>query len=262
MVLALCLLAAFGYWLGGRRPLRLLPPARGWRSRQWRATAFAAGLAIVATIGGGPLDQAIAQRIWLRTAQLIVLMTIAAPLLVIGGPWPRIARLLGQSSRGAATGSRRFAILSFALFNGLLLAGYLPAIYGLTGRPGLAQQTFTVVLVVVSVIFWAQVIAQPPRRCALNHVERVAYLVLSSVVIRMLGLVLGFASTAFYGTSLIDQQIAAGILLVPGVLTDLVVLTACLYIWLGQEERKPAERFDNGGRTLPVAPEVRRLVSR
>jgi len=50
--------------------------------------------------------------------------------------------------------------------------------------------------------------------------------------------VLGFASASFYPVPLVDQQIAAGILMVPGVLTDLVVLTVCLYLWLGQDDRR------------------------
>jgi cytochrome c oxidase assembly factor CtaG len=51
---------------------------------------------------------------------------------------------------------------------------------------------------------------------------------------------------------LVDQEIAAGIIMVPGVLTDLVVLTVCLYLWLGQEDRRQLRRGDPGGRRLPV----------
>jgi hypothetical protein len=39
---------------------------------------------------------------------------------------------------------------------------------------------------------------------------------------------------------------------VPGVLTDLVVLTVCLYLWLGQEDRQQVRRGDPGGRRLPA----------
>lgn len=43
---------------------------------------------------------------------------------------------------------------------------------------------------------------------------------------------------SLYGVPLIDQQLAAGILIVPGVLTDLIVITVCLYLWLAQDERR------------------------
>jgi len=83
----------------------------------------------------------------------------------------------------------------------------------------------------------SQAIAQPPSRCRLSHLGRVVYLFLSSAQLRFLGIVLGFASASYYAVPLTDQQIAAGILMVPGVLTDLVVLTVCLYLWLAQEDR-------------------------
>ncbi|TMD42475.1 MAG: cytochrome c oxidase assembly protein [Chloroflexi bacterium] len=259
MVFAVCVLVAVCYWAGGRRPVRLLPKPRRWSARQWRTTAFVVGLALLALILSDPVDGWIRERFWLRTAQLVILVMVAAPLLVLSAPLPRFAKLIGRPRTGA--GSRWMAALAFIGFNGGLLLAYVPPVYALTGSAGLVRQAGQLLLVFVAVLFWSQVIAQPPRRCALNHIERVAYLVLSSVLIRVLGLVLGFASTPFYGVPLFDQQVAAGVLLVPGVFTDLIVLTVCLYLWLGQDARKPAGRFDTGGRTLPVATPFRPLVS-
>jgi len=255
MVFAVCVLVAVCYWAGGRRPVRLLPKPRGWSVRRWRTMAFVVGLALLALILSDPVDSWIRERFWLRTVQLIVLVMLAAPLLVLSAPLPRFAKLVGRSRTGA--GSRWLAELAFSAFNGALLLAYLPPVYAVTGSAGLVRQAGQLLLVFVAVLFWSQVIAQPPRRCALNHIERVAYLVLSSVLIRVLGLVLGFASTPFYGVPLFDQQVAAGVLLVPGVFTDLIVLTVCLYLWLGQDERRQPGRFDTGGRTLPVASRVR-----
>jgi cytochrome c oxidase assembly factor CtaG len=64
--------------------------------------------------------------------------------------------------------------------------------------------------------------------------------------------VLGFAPAPFYPVALTDQQIAAGIIMVPGVLTDLVVLTVCLYLWLGQDDRRSRRHGDPGGRRRPA----------
>jgi hypothetical protein len=49
-----------------------------------------------------------------------------------------------------------------------------------------------------------------------------------------------------------DQQIAAGIVMVPGVLTDLIVLTVCLYLWLGQDGRRQVRHGDPGGGRRPA----------
>jgi cytochrome c oxidase assembly factor CtaG len=236
MVLALCTLATFCYWLGGRRHVRLVA-TRGFGARQWRAIAFTAALLLVAAILSEPLDSLVRERFWLRTTQLVVLVMVAAPLIVLGAPWPRLARLLGRSPRGAAVGSRLVAVAACVILNGSLILSYVPFVFRATYAPGPLRQLAQLLLLGAGIFFWSQVIAQPPGRCALNHVERVVYLVLSSVVIRLVGLVLGFASAPFYGIPLVDQQMGAGVLLVPGVFTDLIVLIVCLYMWLGQDER-------------------------
>jgi cytochrome c oxidase assembly factor CtaG len=133
-------------------------------------------------------------------------------------------------------------ILAFLLFNGAILVAYLPAVYRATAGPGWPRQVGQLAMVGVAYLFWSQVIAQPPAHCRLSHLGRVVYLFLSSAQIRVLGVILGFAAAAFYPVSLFDQQVAAGILMVPGVLTDLVVLTVCLYLWLGQDDRGQVQR--------------------
>jgi len=241
-VVVLCALLTGCYWLGGRRPLRLIDARPGWGARQWRAAAFLGGLTIVALSLSEPIDAIVRQTFWMRTVQLIVVVMVAAPLLVLGAPTPRFQRLLGNSIRGPQRPSRRGALLAFVLFNSALPLAYLPSIYAATAAAGWIRQLAQLAMAGLGFFFWSEVIAQPPRRCALSHVERVFYLFLSSAQIRIVGLILGFASTAFYATPLVEQQLAAGILLVPGVLTDLIVLTVCLYLWLGQDDGQPSRR--------------------
>ena len=252
MVVLLGALLAVGYWLGGRRPLRVIDAQPRWGARQWRASAFGGGLLMVMASLVDPVDARVRQSFWLQTVQLIALVMVAAPLLVIGAPTPRLLRLFGNSGREQRRPLKFYAIAAFGLFNGALLLAYMPAVYHATASPGWTRLAGQLTMVGLGFLFWSQVIAQPPRRCALSHVERVFYLFLSSAQIRILGLVLGFASSSFYGTSLFDQQLAAGILLVPGVLTDLIVVTVCLYLWLGQDDHKTAGHIDSGGRPLPV----------
>lgn len=248
MVYVFCALAAIGYWLGSRRPVRVIDAPRRWSARHWRALAFAAGLAIVMIVVAEPVDAIVRQSLSLRTAQIIVLAMLASPLLVLGAPLPRWKRLFGMSARGAERPTLLGALVAFVLFNGALVLSYVPAISAGTASMGSARQGGQLVIVMLGVLFWSEVIAQPPARCALPHIGRVAYLFLSSAVLRVLGVVLGFASAPFYAVSLFDQQVAAGILLVPGVLTDLIVLTVCLYLWLGQDDRAPRRSTSGGTR--------------
>jgi cytochrome c oxidase assembly factor CtaG len=143
-------------------------------------------------------------------------------------------------------------ILAFLLFNGGIVIAFLPAVYRATAGPGWPRQLGQIAMVGLAYLFWSQAIAQPPAHCRLSHLGRVAYLFVSSAQLRILGVVLGFASAAFYPVPLMDQQIAAGIVMVPGVLTDLVVLTVCLYLWLGQDDRRQVRHGDPAGRRGPA----------
>ena len=263
MVPVLCLVAGFAYGIAGRRNLKIYRARRRWTTRTWRAAAFFGGLLLVLVIGG-PADALARQTFWLRTAQLVLLLMVASPLLVLGAPSPRFARLLRRPGHDRPRG-KIGAVLAFTFFSAVLVGAYVPNIYHLTAVPGLARDLGQAALVVLGYGFWAQVIAQPGRACALSHLGRVAYLFASSAQVRILGLVLGFAPVSFYGVPLIDQQIAAGILMVPGILTDLVALTVCLYLWLAQDERGHHQGgSDTGGRRIglrPAAASTRAMAS-
>ena len=250
MVSALCLIAAVGYWIAGRRPVRLLSASRRWSVRFSRTGALISALLLVAVICG-PLDPVARQTFWLRTTQLVLLLMVAGPLLVLGAPGPRFMRLLRLSEHPKPATLLR-PIATLALFSAAMVAVYLPPVYHLTAGPSIARQSGQVVITLLGYGFWAQVISQPGSACSLPQLGRVAYLLASSTQLRVIGLILGFAPASFYGVPLIDQQLAAGILMVPGVLTDLVVLTVCLYLWLAQDDRRHHGGSDSGGHRLPA----------
>jgi len=247
-----CVLGAL-YLLGGRRPVRVLDQPPRWSARHWRAVAFFSGL-FLAVLLIGSADRLARQSFSARIAERMILVMVAAPLLVLGSPWPRWRRLIGLGSRTDARGLWLPA-LAFVLFNSAILLAFIPPIYRATAAPGLARELGQLALVALGFLFWSQAIAQPPGHCRLSHLGRIVYLFLSSAQLRILGLVLGFAPAPFYGVPLVDQQIAAGIVMVPGVLTDLVVLTVCLYLWLGQDDRRQIRRSDPGGRRLAAVPQ-------
>lgn len=251
MAMVLCALIAVCYWLGGRRPVRVVDSRPRWRARHWRATAFYVGLALIALSLSGPGDALARQSFSARTVQLMGLLMVVAPLLVLGAPQPRMRRLLGTDPRHGAR-TLWVPVMAFLLFNGMLLLAFVPTVYRTTAVPGWPRQLGQLAIVGLGYSFWSQAIAQPPGHCRLSHLGRVVYLFLSSAQVRILGVVLGFAPAPFYPVSLTDQQIAAGIIMVPGVLTDLIVLTVCLYLWLGQDDRRSMRHGDEGARRRPV----------
>lgn len=257
MAVVLCAILAVGYLLGGRRSVRVLDAPSRWSARHWRATAFFTALALLTLGVAGPIDGLARQSFSARTAQLMGLLMVVAPLLVLGAPQPRFLRLIGKRSHDRSSPSW-VPLAAFVLFNGAILLAFVPAIYRATAGPGWPRELGELAMVGLGFLFWSQVIAQPPGHCRLSHLGRVVYLLLSSAQLRILGVVLGFASASFYPVPLMDQQIAAGIVMVPGVLTDLVVLTVCLYLWLGQEDRGKVALGGRGGRAAGFLIESRR----
>lgn len=266
MLPVLAALLGFLYCLGYRRRLHLV--GRRWGSAEWRAVLFASGVLVVITTELPSVTTWASAFFWVRTSQVMALVMVAAPLLVLGSPEPVLRRLTPSVGRHASSwrGSRNpivIAGIAFLLLNSALWIWHLPAVYQATLGP--AAQVTDCAFLYLGYLFWTQVIDQPPRRARLNHLARAIYLVLASMQLRFLALLIGFAHAPFYshyaalhggGLALFDQQIGAGIMLVPGILSDLIALTACLFLWLADEDRRGEAKNpqpDPARAVLPIA---------
>jgi cytochrome c oxidase assembly factor CtaG len=89
----------------------------------------------------------------------------------------------------------------------------------------------------------------PPVRARIDHLRRTAWFAAALLPSWALAVVLGFASTPLYGayaslphragglTALADQQLAAGVMWVPGSLAYTIAAVLAFYQWLGPEAR-------------------------
>lgn len=139
-----------------------------------------------------------------------------------------------------------------------LVVWHIPAAYDLAvqhrGIHDLEHTTF----LLFGVLLWAQVLPSPPLRMRLDRPRRVAYIVTTAVVSWVIALVLTFATSPLYPyyahlthrpggiSALNDQQLAGGVMLVPGSLTMTLFVFIELYLWVGRDER-------DGERREPVA---------
>jgi cytochrome c oxidase assembly factor CtaG len=133
-------------------------------------------------------------------------------------------------------------------FTADLVLWHIPAVYDLTLSHIAVHALEHTTFLVFGVLLWAQVIESPPLRARLRLDQRVYYIVLASVPGWIISLFLAFAPSALYPgyaqlafrpggiSALTDQQIAAGIMLVPGSLTMSIFVFIGLYRWLGAEE--------------------------
>ena len=245
------------YWLGSRRTVT---PARERRERRWQSASFYAGLAVLAIALSSPLDLLSEQLFWAHMVQHVLLLVVAPPLIVLGRPWIRLWRSLALEprrwlARGLARGERTRWLRSlsralgtpqaaFAAFSVVLLGWHVPALFDATLRSSPLHALEHTLFFTTAVMFWKQVLHSPPLHARLSDVQRVAYLIGAMVVSWILAIVLALAPHPLYSfyaheasrpgaiSALTDQQIAAGIMWVPGSITFVIVIFVYVHRWL------------------------------
>jgi len=252
------------YLWGGSRRTHVGRGPIAWGPSQWRTTAFFSGLAVILVALDSPLETLARQLFWAHMTQHLLLIMVAAPLLVIGAPGLQIWRGLPLSIRrplarmafkhpsmrwirgcfSLATGP----IAAWLLSSGNLWLWHWPLAYDLTLRDHLVHHLEHTLFLGLGIVFWAQVIDQPPFRCRMSQIKRVAYVFLAAIQAWALAIVLGYAPTPYYAyahlpwrpggiTALTDQQLGAGIMWVPGSITYAILIIVCCYLWLRDEDR-------------------------
>lgn len=241
--------------VGGRKNTRL------------RVVAFWSGLAVILLALDTPIESLARQLFWAHMTQHLLLIMVAAPLLVVSSPWLQIWRGLPLSLRRtvaktlvkhpALAGSRRVVasitapLGAFLLSTGNLWFWHWPAAYDLTLRNHTVHHLEHMLFFSLGILFWAQVIDQPPFHCRLGQLKRTGYVFLATIQSWALAAVLSFATGPFYSyaalpsrpggiSALTDQVFGGGIMWVPGSITYSIVFIACLSLWFREEDGKAA----------------------
>jgi putative membrane protein len=244
------------YWLGGHGRT----PRPGDRVR---TAEFIAGLVAILVAVDSPLDELADQLFWAHMTQHVILITVAPPLLALARPWSRMWRgvplrlrrpisravLRGPrfaSLRGAATFVGR-PVPSWLAFNLIFLAWHLPLLYDAALSSGPLHALEHLSFFAAALLFWTRVIDSPPWRSSLTDVGRIAYLSSTLVLGWVLAIVLAVAGSPLYSvyvdqgsrpggiSALADQQLAAGVMWVPGSIAYTVAIVAIAYRWLAGE---------------------------
>lgn len=262
--LDLTLLAFVLHLAGERRAVVITGRARDRRSRS-RALTFYAGLVTILIALQSPLDALADKLFWAHMIQHLLLLTVAAPLIVLGHPWMSMWRPLPLRLRRAlartVVRSPHLAPLRALLgvlaspagawlaFNVNLLVWHLPGPYDLTLRNidvhVLEHSTF----LLFGILFWAQVIGASPASSPLPYLWRIAYVAGAMLTNVGLSIYLAFAQHALYSpyamlahrpggiSALADQQIGAGIMWTAGDMPFAIALALLVHGWLAEQER-------------------------
>lgn len=239
---------------------RTVTPERKRALQRRRTACFYASLVTLAVALSSPIERLSEQLFWAHMLQHVLLIAVAAPLLVLGAPWIRLWRSLPLAgrrwiARGLAQGRRTAPLrslgrvlggptASFVLFSVVLLAWHVPALFDATLRSEALHALEHTLFFVTAVMFFKQVISSPPLHARLTAPARVLYTVGAMVVTWLLAVVLALEPHALYSfyahlpsrpgglSALADQQLAAGIMWVPGSITFVIVIFAYVHRWL------------------------------
>jgi cytochrome c oxidase assembly factor CtaG len=234
--LAVCGSAAALYALGRRG-----------RPRLWRELSFYAGVALAFVVLEPPFDDWADTWLSAHMSQHIVLMTVVPPLVVYGRPWPRLwlpfplaaRRAVGGALSSSASFRQGAGLLkrpwiALALESATIALWHVPQLYDAAARNEWIHVLEHVCFFVPALIFWGALLDAPPVRARIDHLHRAIVFTVAMVPMWILALVLAFAPTPIYAAypSLTDQQLAAGVMWVPGSLAYFIAAVFAFYRWL------------------------------
>lgn len=231
--------------------------AAGRRAVIGEAALFQGGLLLALLAIVSPLRYWSGIYIWVRAVQDLVLAIVAPGLIVVGAPWPALARSVGrrqigqQVLDGPPVGQQqpwwlRWPLATVVAFNVIWLGWHLPALFDKVPASTAAAALEYVLYLGAGILFWLQLIGSRPWTPTAPPMRRIALLVGTVAADTILGMVLVFGSGVFYryyGNSshhvmtLVDDQQLAGAVLWMGVLPPMIsAALAVLVRWLNDEE--------------------------
>jgi cytochrome c oxidase assembly factor CtaG len=205
--------------------------------------------------------------------QHILLIGAAAPLLALARPWTRLwrgfplvfrrdvaAALAGPGGAPfrRAAGFAGGALVSWLLFNVNFCAWHLPVLYDAALRWEFVHGFEHLSFFATALLFWTRVIPAAPWRSSLGEPAKLVYLVSTVVVGWVLAIVLALATSPLYSpyaeaasrpghiSALTDQQLAAGVMWVPGAVAYLIAIVVIAYRMLEPREAPGPQRPRRG----------------
>jgi putative membrane protein len=221
-----------------------LPHLGAFDETAWRKVALALGLVSLLVALVVPLTHELFAA---HMAQHVLLLAVAPPLLVLSSQWTR----LWQSLPRALT----HPLFAWTLFNVTMVVWHIPALYDLALRSGALHVLEHTLFFVTALLFWSAAFDS----ARLASWWRIAYLTTGMLVGWLIALVLAFATSPLYSayaalpnrpwglSELADQQIAAGVMWVPGSLAYTVAIIVFVYRWLEPESSARRLGLAGGG---------------
>jgi cytochrome c oxidase assembly factor CtaG len=210
----------------------------------WRRVALALGLLSLLAAFVTPLTHKLFAA---HMAQHVLLLAVAPPLIVLSTPWTRLWRSLPRALT--------HPLFAWTLFNVTMIVWHVPVLYDDALRSGALHVLEHCLFFGTGLLFWGAAFDS----ARLASWWRIAYLTTGMLVGWLIALVLAFATSPLYSayaalprrpwglSELADQQIAAGVMWVPGSLAYTVAIIVFVYRWLEPESSARRLGLAGGG---------------
>jgi putative membrane protein len=244
-ILLLCLLYLPNMWRLLRRDSKALGPIGQTRLR---LLAFGVAVGALVAVLLTPVDSiARTQLFMMHMVQVVTITTISAPLLLLAAPAALLQPLVEGRYRRRLLRFLTHPLVASLLFNGLFLFWHIPVIFAVPAQTPPLYHLALLSLLAVSLLNWWPLIGPLADLRRLSYPAQMLYAFLDGQPVDIFAFLLIFAGTVFYphyalpaalGLSpLNDQEAAGAMLLLPG-LIDLVVMTPLFFRWLATLEEQ------------------------
>jgi putative membrane protein len=248
--------AAIAYVWAVRAVNRAHPHNRNPRIRTW---CFLGGLAAIGAALASPIEAYEGQLFSVHMIQHMLLMFVAAPLLLAGGPItltlraarPDLRRQLLWALHSPVLKAISFPVVTWVLFAAVNWGWHFSTLYDEALENPLLHYAQHASFLAVALLFWWPVIGVDPGPWRMPYPVRLFYLFLALPQNSFLGVALLSAGTVLYPhyvtnlrawgpTPLEDQQLGGILMWVAGDLVFLVAMAVVIWAWVRHEERRTA----------------------
>ncbi|MBA2394023.1 MAG: cytochrome c oxidase assembly protein [Ktedonobacteraceae bacterium] len=233
-----------------------------WNSWLWRGIFFISSLVVFLLAASAPIDILSGKLFWMHMVQHLLLLIIMAPLLVASAPYlPMWLGLPRWARRFIKAFVKPRAMHTFhqighwlrqpAVSCALLIVGvwiwHWPPLYDLALTNDIIHDWCEhLTFLLVSILFWTQIIASYPLRPRLSNLGRLGLLGIAIVQNVVLAVVIGFAQVPLYipyihvtiaggFSTLQDQQFGAGIMWTFGDIPFGLAISVIFQHWLASQ---------------------------
>jgi len=223
------------------------------RPSTWSVAAMLAGLTVAGLVLDGPVDAIADQLFWVHMLQHLALISVVAPLVVLGEPVRTFEEVLPMGFRRAAGrlegrlwarggAARRSAIAGLVLSTLALLLWHTPLAFQTALVDNRVHALEHLTLLATAIVFWWPILTQGLRR-RIGVGFAIVEVLIATIVMTALGALLTFSPTVWYPAyaaaerahgigALADQQAAGLLMWIPSGMLYLVIVGFLFVRWI------------------------------